>query len=225
MPTVKVRRDGEWRCFQCNARVGEDETACPNCGREFGMPEPGGKRPKRRLGERVHDAAAGRKRSYRLAVIVLLVAAVVLVALFRPRKVSKPTLPEPTGSRPVFVVREARDLPASRLDRMSVVGLVKPGLTNDSLRRVLDWLLFETLDEHNRRGDRYLRVVWAYLVEDSLAPVTDWRAMAIWADPALDDTRRPAGIGGDAVEEGAVEYDFTNNYRRPETGSGAERED
>lgn len=220
MPTVKVRRDGEWRCFHCNARVAEDDSACPNCGREFGMPEPGAKRPRRRLGERVHLAAAGRRRSYRLAVIVLLVAVVMLVALFRPRKPGRPVLPEPAGPAPAYQVLETRDLPANRVDRLSVIALVRPGLADDSLRRALDRLLYDTLDEHNRRGERYLRVVWAYLVEDSLARVTDWRAMAIWVDPALPETGRPAGNGGDAVAAGAVEYDFTNNYRRPETGAG-----
>lgn len=220
MPTVKVRRDGEWRCFHCNARVAEDDSACPSCGREFGMPEPGAKRPRRRLGERVHQAAAGRQRSYRLAVIVLLVAVVMLVALFRPRRPARPVLPEPPGPAPAFAVLEVRDLPANRVDRMSVIALVSPGMVDDSLRLVLDRLLHETLEEHNRRGERYLRVVWAYLVEDSLARVTDWRAMAIWVDPSLAGSRRPAGVGGDAVEDGAVEYDFTNNYRRLETGAG-----
>jgi hypothetical protein len=220
MPTVKVRDGDGWRCFQCNARVGDDETVCPNCGREFRKLEPGARRPDRRLGERVHAAAAVQRRSYRLTLIVLLAAVVILVVLFRPRRVEKPVLDRPASPRPEFQVVETWDLVQKGLDRMSVVALV-PKLTGDSLLRdVLDWVLYETLDRYNRQGERYLRVVWAYLVEDSLASKTDWRAMAIWTDPRLDESKRPAGIGRDAVKEGPVEYDFTNNYRPGSPGTG-----
>ena len=144
---------------------------------------------------------------------MLLVAVVVLVALFRPRRFRKPLLAEPPGPRPEFTIVETWELPQGKLDRLSAVALVRPGLEDAELRSVLDWTLYSLLDERNREGGRYFRVVWVYAVEDSLARKTDWRAMAIWIDPALGESKRPAGIGGDAITDGPVEYDFTNNYR------------
>ncbi len=111
---------------------------------------------------------------------------------------------------PAHKVIETRDMPFQGVDRLSVAALVRPGLEQDSLRAVLDWMLYSVLDAHNRQGGRSIRVVWAYLLEDSLAPKSSWRAMAIWTDPKLPARLRPAGIGGDAVRDGPVEYDFTN---------------
>jgi hypothetical protein len=155
-----------------------------------------------------------------LTLIVLLAAVVILVVLFRPHRLVKPLLAGPVSPRPDFRVVETWDLVQQGIDRMSVVALVPESTGDSALRDVLDWTLYETLDRYNRRGDRYLRVVWAYVVEDSLASKTNWRAMAIWTDPKLDEARRPAGIGGDAVKAGSVEYDFTNNYRPGEPGTG-----
>jgi hypothetical protein len=110
----------------------------------------------------------------------------------------------------VLSVIETRDLSARGVQRLSVAALVRAGLPDDSLRAALDQVLFSTLDSCNRREGRRVQVVWAYLLIDSAAAKSDWRAMAIWADPALPEARQPSGIGGDAVHIGPVEYDFTN---------------
>ncbi len=205
-----MKRSDGYYCFYCNARVDEEAEQCPKCGREFSKP---GERPKTKpapLGTRVRLATRGRQHGYRFAVIALLVVVVLLVVLFRPRKAGGPVLPEPTVSKPSYRIIETRDLPARGADRLSVVALVRPDMEQDSLRAVLDWVLHSMLDEHNRLGKRCLRVIWAYVLEDSTVLKSSWRAMAIWTDPKLPKGLRPAGIGGDAVKQGTVEYDFTN---------------
>jgi len=114
-------------------------------------------------------------------------------------------------------------MPAHGLDRMTVAALVRPGLGDSELRSVLDWLLYEVLDRHNRLKRRNIRVVWAYALEDSTRRASQWRAMAVWIDPRLEEERRPeaARVGGDAVRSGAVEYDFTN----PASGPGADEKE
>jgi hypothetical protein len=86
-------------------------------------------------------------------------------------------------------------------------------MPNETLEAALDWALFSVLDEHNRQRKHRVRTIWAYAVEDSVAPLAHWRAMAIWADPNLPESLQPAHSGGDAVRVGPVEYDFTNPLR------------
>jgi hypothetical protein len=112
--------------------------------------------------------------------------------------------------QPDYRVREARNMPASRVDRITVVAVVRPGFADDSLRNALDWLLYSTLDESNRQKKRRVRVVWAYVVEHETTATANWRAMAIWHDPSLPEALKPAGPGGDVVKSGSVQYDFTN---------------
>ena len=216
MATVKVKRSDGYHCFHCNARVDENAEQCPGCGRRLAEPDAASKGKTRRLGEKVRLATRSRTRSYRLAIIVLLVAVVVLVVLFRPRKSVKPVLPRPAAAMPEYQVIETWNLPARNLDRMSVVGLVSPGMEQESLRAVLDWMLYSMLDEHNRQGERCLRVIWAYVLDDSIARKSGWEAMAIWVDPKLPRSQRPARTGGDALSEGPIEYDFTNTIVLPE---------
>ncbi len=218
MATVKVKRANGYYCFHCNATVDGDADKCPGCGRAFSEQERKNGGVPVRLGERVRLAARGQRRGYRVAIIVLLAAVVLLVILFRPGKAVavRSVLPRPAMARPEYRVAETWDLPARDLDRLSMVALVRPGMGADGLRTVLDWTLYSVLDEHNRSGDRFLRVVWVYLLEDSTARKTDWRAMAIWVDPKLPEAQRPAGIGGDAIREGSIEYDFTNSIATPE---------
>jgi hypothetical protein len=217
MPTVKVRRDDGFHCFHCNARVEESAERCPGCGREFAGP--GAPLPRRpgAIGERVRAANRERRRSYRLAVVVLAALAVVS-GLVVGRRAKKPMLPAPSLPEVAFAVQRRADQNIGRYERQSVFARVRPGLPDDSLRAALDWLLYRVVNTRNatRRGN--LRVVWAYLYETDSGPVTGWRAMAIWQAPGLPAVARPAGIGGDAVKAGDVEYDFTNEFRRSAGG-------
>jgi len=212
MPTVKVKRGGEFYCFFCNARVDESAERCAECGREFTSARARGRSQaeERTLGERIRIRAGGRQGGYWRVVVMLAVLGVAVLLLWPPGRVVRPLLPQPTLPRPAYRIVETRDMPADRVDRLTVVAAVRPGMERDSLRAALDWVLFSTLDEYNRQKRRFARVIWAYLLEDPALPVSRWRAMAIWTDPALPESRRPAGPGGDAVEAGPVEYDFTN---------------
>ncbi len=212
MPTVKVNRPDGLHCFNCNAPVGDAETRCPKCGLDFvtvAAPP--------RSSDRVKRAFQSRRRSNRLPVIIALAAVGLLVVVLVPRRSRTPLLPEPAGPRPGFAVIETIDMAARGIGRLSVTALVRPGLTNDSLRSVLDWLIYSTVDARNRRAGGNVRVVWAYLLEDSSAGKVNWRAMAIWTDPKLPERLRPAGMGGDAVKQDATEYDFTNTVRTPDS--------
>jgi len=223
MPTSKVKKEDGFHCFYCNAIVDGDAAACPQCGREFGA---GAERPKSAgapIGARIRRANKDRRRGYRFAIIVLLVAAALLAIMLRPRGGRKPGFPRPDSPRPEFVVLETWDSPTKGADRMSVSVQVDSGLGQEELRAVLDWTLHTTIDQNNRLGDRKLRVVWAYVLDRADARRSDWVAMAIWVDPGLPESRHPAGIGGDAVRIGAVEYDFTNSVRQRDSGQGGEK--
>jgi hypothetical protein len=220
MPTTKVKKEDGFHCFFCNAMVDEQATRCPNCGRDFGT---GTERPKSAgapIGARIRRANKDRRRGYRLAIIVLLAAAVLLAIMFRPRAGRKPVFQKPDVPRPEFVVLETWDSPTRGVDRMSVSVQVDSGPSRDELRAALEWALYTTIEQNNRLGTRKLRVVWAYALDRADAKRSDWVAMAIWVDPGLPEDRHPAGIGGDAVRIGAVEYDFTNSVRRPEQDQG-----
>lgn len=220
MPTSKVKKEDGFHCFYCNAVVDQDAAACPQCGREFGTRAERPKSAAAPIGARIRRANKDRRRGYRLAIIVLLVAAVLLAIMFRPRGGRKPGFPRPDSPRPEFVVLETWDSPVKGVDRMSVSVQADSGLGQEELRAVLDWALYLTIDRHNRLGNRKLRVVWAYVLDRADARRSDWIAMAIWVDPGLPESRHPAGIGGDATRIGAVEYDFTNTVRRPDSGRG-----
>ena len=222
MKTLKVSKPDGPRCLYCNARVGADAAVCPECGSEFAAPEPtpGKARP---TGSRRFKPAFGRhRRSYWLMLAVLAGSLVLLLALFSPRaRPPSPTLPAPAAARPDYRILATEAMPSGRLNRLTVIGLVAPGLDDRTLRDVLDWLVHDALDRYNRREKKAVRVVWTHVLEDSAAPWSAWRAMAIWTDPALPEASRPARIGGDAVREDAIEYDFTNPSRpRPQTDKG-----
>ena len=154
-------------------------------------------------------AQSSRRSRYWQVVIGLSVLGVALL-VFWPARRERSMLPMPSAAKPPYRVLETRDMPADRVDRLSVFALVEPGMVSEDLRAALDWLLYSALDEANRQKKRFVRVVWAYLLEDAELPVSKWRAMAIWVDPRLPQSRRPAGPGGDAVKDGPTVYDFTN---------------
>ncbi len=161
------------------------------------------------LTERIRSrSASGRSRYWRIVAVFALLGTLVLVLW--PRHGPRILRAEPAGPRPEYRVRELRDMPAGRVDRVSLVAVVRPGLDDDSLRNVLDWLLYSTLEQCNRENRRRVQVVWAYLVEHETTATAGWRAMAIWHDPSLPKSRQPAGPGGDVVRVGSVQYDFTN---------------
>jgi hypothetical protein len=162
-------------------------------------------------------SARGRSRYWLFVVALAAVGALVLVIAPPRRPGLVPA--EPAGKAPETRVLETKALPLGSVERLSIRALVEPGLPDSLLRRALDRLLYVTLDSANRRARGRVRVVWAYLVEGESAGVMDWRAMAIWTDSTLAKSLRPAGIGGDALEERGTEYDFTNPVR-PGPGPG-----
>jgi len=211
MPTVKVRRSDGYHCFHCNSPVDEAAETCPRCGRRFEQP---GEAPSPPPGARKRITFRLRRRGYRYSVIVLAASAGLLALLVRPRARPGQTLPEPAAG-PTPRVIEVLDQSTRGFERLSVLAVADAGLDREGLRNALDRLLYVTLDEQNRQQKRRVRVVWAYLLPDSGASRSDWRAMAIWVDPGIPQDRWPAGIGGDAVRDGPVEYDFTNPVEAP----------
>uniref|UniRef100_A0A7C4GCL7 Uncharacterized protein n=1 Tax=candidate division WOR-3 bacterium TaxID=2052148 RepID=A0A7C4GCL7_UNCW3 len=170
------------------------------------------------MAERIRKAArAGRRSRYTLIVVALAVAGAVVVGVFPASRRTRPTLPSPRLPRPEFALLREIPMPAEGIDRMTVIALVRPGLTNDDLRLVMEWLIYDVLERSNRLGRERIQVVWTYVLEDSIRPVSEWRAMAIWVDPGLPNPRRPAAarIGGDAIRVGDVEYDFSNSAFLP----------
>jgi len=126
----------------------------------------------------------------------------------------RPALSRPAVPSPDFGVVKATDVSGSRVERLNLAVLVRPGMPNETLQAALNWALYSTLDEYNRQRKHRVRVIWAYAIEDSALPLSRWRALAIWADPRLPEALQPAHSGGDAVRVGPVEYDFTNPLQR-----------
>jgi hypothetical protein len=159
-----------------------------------------------RLGRQIRGS---RVRSYWLAVFGLAAVGAVVTMLW-PARPERPTLSRPAVPRPESRVFKVMDLSSRRVERLNLVVLVRPDMSNETLQAALNWALYSTLDEYNRQKKRRVRVIWAYAVEDSALPLSRWRALAIWADPRLPEPLQPAHSGGDAVRVGPVEYDFTN---------------
>jgi hypothetical protein len=212
MATIKARRDGALHCFHCDTVVTEVDRVCPNCGREF--KEPDHDRPEYpgiTLTERMKRQAGWRAsgRGYWRIVVLLGLLGVVLLVV-RPSRKQGPVLAQPAGFRPDFTLLDAREMPVKGMDRLTLVLQAKAGQGEDELKAAFDWALYEALDRFNLKGRKNVRVVWLYAVESAAEPVSRWRAMAIWTDPKLPESARPAGIGGDSRKAGSVEYDFTN---------------
>jgi len=169
------------------------------------------------LRQRLKDAIKAERRfGYWPVVLTLAVLGLLFLLLpgLRPRL--RGAIPaEPARPRPGFTVLAREEIPHDRVERMNVVALVRPGVTDDTLRQVLEWALYECLDEFNGRQKRSLQVVWVYALEDSAHTKGMWRAMAVWVDPRLPAGRRPttADLGGDALSDGSMQYDFTNPGR------------
>ena len=223
MRTTKAKKQDGYHCFYCNARVEKDADRCPACGSSFVEPEtkPAAPNPKKST-DRVKRAFRSHRKNYWLPLAVLAVCVVLLVTLFRPRHRARPLLSEPSVPRPQYQVTEIRDLSNEDVNRLSVFGLVRPDMPDESLKAVLDWMLYSALDEHNRIQNRSVRVAWAYLLEDTASQKSGWQAMAVWTDPNLKESLKPARIGGDATSEGPVQYDFTNPIlpNRPDQNKG-----
>ena len=154
-----------------------------------------------------------RARAYWLTVLGL-AAVGAAVTMLCPARRERPTLSRPAVPRPDLRVVSVTDVSRSRVERLNLAVLVRPGMPNESLQAALSWALYSTLDEYNRQKKHRVRVIWAYAIEDSTQPLRHWRALAIWADPRLPASLQPARSGGDAVRFGPVEYDFTNPVSR-----------
>jgi len=207
MPTVKVKRPDGMHCFNCNSPVGEADARCPRCGLEFVVPA--APPPQH---DRLKRAFAARRRSNRMTIIIALAAVGLLVVVLIPRRTRVPALEQPAAPKPAFRVVETIDMSARGIGRASVTALVRADMPEESLRPALDWLIYDT-----RAAKPGTRVVWGYLLTDSLAGKVNWRALAIWTDPRLPERLRPAGMGGDATKQGSTEYDLTNTVRPPDS--------
>lgn len=140
-------------------------------------------------------------------------------ALFVPRlRPAGALLSEPRTSRPEFTVLAGEDVSLGSIERRNVLVLVSPLADDSTLRNIFDWVLYESLLEFNQRQRKHLQVVWVYALDDSLASLGEWRAMAVWVDPRLPEGKRPSTtrLGEDAITSGSIQYDFTNPSRRRE---------
>jgi hypothetical protein len=159
-----------------------------------------------RLGRQIRGS---RSRTYWLTVLVM-AAIGAAVMVFWPAQPERPLLSRPAMPRPDFRVTKVADISGRRVERLNLTVLSRPGVPNETLQAALNWALYSILEEYNLQRKHRVRVIWAYAVEDSTTPLSHWRAMAIWADPKLPQSLQPAHSGGDAVQVGSVEYDFTN---------------
>jgi hypothetical protein len=96
------------------------------------------------------------------------------------------------------------------VERLNLAVLVRAGMPDDTLQAAINWALYSTLADYNGQRKHRVRTIWAYAVEDSTQPLSQWRGLGIWADPKLPESLQPAHSGGDAEWVGPVEYDFTN---------------
>jgi hypothetical protein len=166
--------------------------------------------PERTLADRLGRQIRGsRSRAYWLSVLVMAAIGAAVTMLWPVRR-DWPLLSPPSTSLPEFRVVKVTDVSSSRVERLNLAVLVQSKMPNETLQAALNWALYSTLDEYNRQRKHRVRIIWAYAVEDSTQPLSHWRAMAIWADPKLPESLQPAHSGGDAVQVGPVEYDFTN---------------
>jgi len=166
--------------------------------------------PERTLADRLKRQMRGsRSRAYWMAVLVMAAIGAAATMLWPVRR-ERALLERPSAARPDFRVVKVTDVSRSRVERLNLAVLVWPGMPNETLQAALNWALYSTLDEYNRRQKHRVRVMWAYAVEDSTAPLSRWRAMAIWTDPGLPEPLQPVRSGGDAVRVGPIVYDFTN---------------
>jgi len=170
--------------------------------------------PERTLGDRMRRQIRGsRSRTYWLSVLVLAAVGAAVTMLW-PAWPERPLLSQPPMPRPEFRVVKVTDVSTRRMERLNLAVLVRPGMPNDTLQAVLNWALYSTLADYNGQRRHRVRTIWAYAVEDSTLPLSQWRGLAIWADPKLPEPLQPAHSGGDAVWVGPVEYDFTNPLLR-----------
>ncbi len=166
--------------------------------------------PERTLADRLGRQIRGsRSRAYWLSVLVM-AAIGALVMLLWPVRRDRPLLSPPSLPRPLFTTTRIVDVSTRRVERLNLAVLVSPGMAKETLEAALNWAIYQTLVDYNRQRKHQVRAIWAYAVEDSLQPLSHWRAMAIWSDPRLPEALQPAHAGGDAVKVGPVEYDFTN---------------
>ncbi|MCL6465793.1 MAG: hypothetical protein K6T77_03430 [candidate division WOR-3 bacterium] len=166
------------------------------------------------LAERIRNVRkSGRRRNYWITVIVLAGVAVAIGLIFGPNLTSKGSVfPRPESPEPDYRLIAVKEIRLNKLKGITVLAQTAVQLDVDSLRTVLDWVLYSVIDEYNNRKKERVRVAWVYVYDDGGENLAQWRAMAIWVDPKLPPGLKPAAarIGGDAVREGAVEYDFTN---------------
>jgi hypothetical protein len=169
--------------------------------------------PERTLADRLGRQIRGsRSRAYWLTVLVLAAIGAMAVMLWPVRR-DLPLFSQPQVPRPEFRIVKVTDVSTRRLERLNLTLLVRPGMPEETLEAAIDWALYTTLNDYNGQRRHRVRTIWAYVVEDSALPLSQWRALAIWTDPKLPKSLEPAHSGGDAKRVGPVEYDFTNPLR------------
>jgi hypothetical protein len=170
--------------------------------------------PERTLATRMRQEIRGsRSRSYWLSVVVMAAIGAAVMMLW-PARPERPQLSQPVMPRPEFRVVKVTDVSTRRVERLNLAVLVRSGMPSETLQAAINWALYSTLADYNGHRKHRVRTIWAYAVEDSTLPLSQWRALAIWADPKLPESFQPSHSGGDAVWAGPVEYDFTNPLLR-----------
>ena len=162
-----------------------------------------------RLGRRI---GGSRSRTYWLSVLVMAAVGAAVMVLWPVRR-ERPLLAEPSTLAPDYSVMKVTDVSSRRVERLNLTVLVRPDMPTETLQVALNWALYSVLDEYNRQRKHRVQTIWAYAVEDSAMPLSRWRALAIWADPNLPERLQPVRSGGDAIQIGPIEYDFTNPLR------------
>jgi hypothetical protein len=158
----------------------------------------------RAIAERIGRQIRGsRSRTYWLSVLGIATLAAA-VAMLWPVRRERPLLSQPPMPRPEFRVVKVTDISTRRVERLNLTVLVRPRMPNETLQAALNWALYSTLADYNGQRKHRVRTIWAYAVEASTLPLSQWRALAIWADPKLPESLQPSLSGGEAGGAGRV---------------------
>ena len=107
--------------------------------------------PERTLADRLGRQIRGsRSRAYWLSVLVM-AAVGAAVAMLWPVRRDRPLLSQPVAPRPHFRVVEVTDVSTSRVERLNLAVLIRPGMPNETLQAALNWALHSVLDEYYRQ--------------------------------------------------------------------------
>ncbi|MGQ9678653.1 MAG: hypothetical protein ACUVUD_05165 [bacterium] len=166
------------------------------------------------LSDRIRRARKPQQRhNYWISVIMLAGVAILSNLIFVPGSRNKEVaLPPPHVSPPVYKLLAIKKVQVNKIKALTVLAQSHHS-NKDSLKGVMDWILYSVITDYNQRKREQIRAVWVYIYQDSVERLAQWKAMAVWVDSTLPSALKPAAarIGGDRIKIGAVEYDFTNS--------------